>query len=179
MLFRSPEDLEGLTMRVMESQPLIRQYAHWGGNAIPVSYAEVYNALQQGVVDGQENPLQTIYLNNYHEVQDYLIESHHGSMTYIMMANLEWFESLDEDTQQLILQAEKAGRNEARASLSETEDQYREDLIDSGINYHELTQEEIEVFREASRDLWEEIYDEDYQREILDKIIEENDELTE
>lgn len=178
-MINSPEDLEGLTMRVMESQPLIRQYAHWGGNAIPVSYAEVYNALQQGVVDGQENPLQTIYLNNYHEVQDYLIESHHGSMTYIMMANLEWFESLDEDTQQLILQAEKAGRNEARASLSETEDQYREDLIDSGINYHELTQEEIEVFREASRDLWEEIYDEDYQREILDKIIEENDELTE
>lgn len=178
-MINSPEDLNGLTMRVMESQPLIRQYAHWGGNAIPVPYAEVYNALQQGIVDGQENPLQTIYLNNYYEVQDYVIESHHGSMTYILMANLDWFESLDEETQELIIQAEEEGRNEARESLEETEDQYREDLIASGVNYHELTQEEIDVFRDASRELWEEIYSDDEQREILNRIIEENDELTE
>lgn len=177
-MINSPEDLNGLTMRVMESQPLIRQYAHWGGNAIPVPYAEVYNALQQGIVDGQENPLQTIYLNNYHEVQDYIIESYHGSMTYILMANLEWFDSLDEETQQLIVHAEEEGRNEARESLEQTEDQYREDLIASGVNYHELTPEEIDVFREASRDLWDEIYDEDHEIEILNRIIEENDEIT-
>jgi C4-dicarboxylate-binding protein DctP len=178
-MIKSPDDLEGLTMRVMESPPLIKQYTHWGGNAIPVPYAEVYNALQQGIVDGQENPLQTIYLNNYHEIQDYVIESYHGSMTYMTIANLEWFNNLDEDVQELIVRAEEEGRMEARESLEETEAEFRENIIDSGVNYHELTEEEIEEFRESSKDLWYEIYGDEEHISLLERIIEENDEISE
>ncbi len=86
----------------MESPLLISQYEAWGAAAIPMAYAEVYNGLQQGIVDGQENPLQTIYLNNYHEVQGFVMDTKHGAMTYILMANQSWFEGLSEDTQKLI-----------------------------------------------------------------------------
>ncbi|KHF39466.1 TRAP transporter substrate-binding protein [Halalkalibacter okhensis] len=173
-----PEDFNGLTMRVMESPLLIAQYEAWGGNAIPVPYAEVYNSLQQGVVDGQENPLQTIYLNNYHEVQENIIESYHGTMTYILMANQAWFSGLPDELKQVILQAEEEGRMAARQTLSDVEDDYRQSIIDSGVNYYELTEEEIEAFRNASLPMHKEVYNKPEQLELLDKIYEAIDLVT-
>lgn len=166
----APEDFKGLTMRVMESPLLIEQYKTWGGNAIPVPYAEVYNSLQQNVVDGQENPLQTIYLNNYHEVQKNIIESYHGTMTYILMANQSWFAGLSDELKQVLLQAEEEGRNAARTALSEVEDDYRQSIIDSGVNYYELTAEEIEKFREVSLPMHKAVYGEPEQLELLEKL---------
>lgn len=176
-MVKKPEDLKGLTMRVMESPPLIKQYTHWGGNAVPITYSEAYNALQQGIVDGQENPLQTIYLNNYHEIQDYVMETNHGAMTYILLANLEWFNSLDAETQELIVHAEAEGRKTSREMLEDTEAEYKQNIIDSGINYYELSEEEIEVFREASVDLWYEVYGDQERLPLLEKIIDENEEI--
>ncbi|MCM3712719.1 TRAP transporter substrate-binding protein [Halalkalibacter oceani] len=172
-----PADFQGLTMRVMESPLLIEQYATWGGNAIPVPYAEVYNSLQQGVVDGQENPLQTIYLNNYHEVQDNIIESYHGTMTYVLMANQGWYAGLSDELKQVIAQAEEEGRTAARQALSEVEDEYRQAIIDSGANYYELTEEEIESFREASLPMHEEVYNTPEQLELLHKLYEAIDQV--
>src|SRR5699024_5431930 len=147
---KQPSDMKGLTMRVMESPLLIDQYKQWGANAIPVPYAEVYNSLQQGVVDGQENPLQTIFSNNYHEVQNHIIESYHGTMTYVLLTNKSWFEDLPDEVQTLILEAEEEGKAAARTSLREKEKEYRQQIIDSGVDYYELTDEEIEVFKELS-----------------------------
>lgn len=173
-----PEDLQGLTMRVMESPLLIEQYKTWGANAIPVPYAEVYNSLQQGIVDGQENPLQTIFLNNYHEVQNNIIETYHGSMTYLLMANQSWFEGLDGDVQALLLEAEEEGRNAARQNLSETEDDYRQKIIDSGVEFHQLTEDEIEAFRTVSEPFHEEAYNKPEQLELLQKVKDKIGEVT-
>ncbi|WP_261384242.1 TRAP transporter substrate-binding protein [Planococcus sp. CPCC 101016] len=170
---KSPEDLQGLTMRVMESPLLIEQYKTWGANAIPVPYAEVYNSLQQGVVDGQENPLQTIFLNNYHEVQNNIIEGYHGTMTYLLMANQGWFDGLSDEVKELILQAEEEGKQAARTALSETEEDYRQQIIDSGVEYYELTDAEIEKFREVSEPFHEEVYNTPEQLELLKKVKEE------
>ena len=175
---RSPSDFEGVTMRTMESPVLLAQYEGWGGNPIPVPYSEVYNALQQGIVDGQENPLQTIYLNNYHEVQDYVIESYHGSMTYILMANKGWFDGLPSETQALIREAEEEARNAARQALDDTEDEFRQNIIDSGVTYYELTDEEIEVFREASLPIHAEEYSTPEQQELLERLYEKIAEVT-
>ncbi|WP_346235391.1 TRAP transporter substrate-binding protein [Lysinibacillus telephonicus] len=166
----SPSDLEGLKIRVMESPLLISQYEAWGASAIPMAYAEVYNGLQQGIVDGQENPLQTIYLNNYHEVQGFVMDTKHGAMTYILMANQSWFEGLSEDTQKLILEAEEHGRTEARNNLVATEEEYRQNIIDSGTVYYELTDEEIAVFKNVSEATYSELYGAGNQPELLEKF---------
>ncbi|GEL08890.1 TRAP transporter substrate-binding protein [Salisediminibacterium halotolerans] len=174
-----PSDFEGLTMRTMESPTLINQYESWGGNAEPVPYAEVYNALQQGVVDGQENPLQTIYLNDFHEVQDYVIESYHGTMTYLLMANQGWFDGLDEATQNLIREAEEVGVEAARENLAETEDEFRTNIQESDAEYYELTEEERDAFREASQDMHQdEVEGSEQQQELLDGLYDEIESVT-
>ncbi|WP_373562367.1 TRAP transporter substrate-binding protein [Halobacillus litoralis] len=172
-----PSDFDGVAMRTMESPILLAQYEGWGGNPIPVPYAELYNALQQGVVDGQENPLQTIYLNNYHEVQNTIIESHHGLMTYVLLTNQAWFNDLPSSVQETIAAAEEAGRTAARDTLAETEDEYRQNIIDSDVNYYELTDEEIEKFQKASLPIHEEQYSTPEQQELLQKIYDKIDEV--
>ncbi|MFS0689373.1 TRAP transporter substrate-binding protein [Sporosarcina sp. 179-K 8C2 HS] len=167
---KSPADMKGLTMRVMESPLLIEQYKVWGATAIPVPYAEVYNSLQQGIVDGQENPLQTVFLNNYHEVQKNVIETFHGSMTYLLMANKGWFDGLAPNVQELIQKADEEGKKEARQVLKEKEDDYRQQIIDSGVEYYKLTDDEIAAFHELSEPFWDEIYNTAEQKELLKKV---------
>ncbi|MEQ6390637.1 TRAP transporter substrate-binding protein [Bacillaceae bacterium S4-13-58] len=173
-----PSDFEGVKMRTMESPILLEQYKAWGGNPIPVPYAELYNSLQQGVVDGQENPLQTIYLNNYHEVQNTIVESHHGLMAYILMANKAWFDGLPGSVRDIIVEAEEVARITAREELAATEDEYRQKIIDSGVNYYELTEEEMEKFKEASLPMHQEQYSNGSQSELLQKIYDKIDEVT-
>jgi C4-dicarboxylate-binding protein DctP len=169
----TPDDFKGVTIRVMESPLLIKQYQTWGANPVPVPYAELYNALQQGIVDGQENPLQTIFLNNYHEVQDNVIESFHGTMTYILMANKNWFDELPAEVQEIIGAAEEEGKVAARQSLADKEDGYKQEIIDSGVNFYKLTDEEIEKFIEVTKPVHKEMYDKPHQLELLEKLYEE------
>src|SRR5699024_7770336 len=123
-------------------------FKHWGGNAIPVAYSEVYNALQLGIVDGQENPIQTVYMNNYYEVQNNIIESYHGAMTYMLVANQEWYESLNPEIQEYIVSAEKQAREASREALDEKEDEYRQEIKNTVENYYQFTEEDIEKFRD-------------------------------
>ena len=144
----SPADFQGMKIRIMESPLLQAQYENWGAIATPIAYSELYSALEQGTVDGEENPIQTIVLNNYQEVQSQIIQSYHGTMTYILMANLEWFNGLPEDVQQAIVEAEAYGRQETRKAYAEQEQQYLDTVKNAeGVNYYELTPEEIEAFK--------------------------------
>lgn len=165
-----PEDFKGVKMRTMEAPILLSQYSTWGATPIPLAYAELYNGLQQGIVDGQENPVQTIYLNKYYEVQNHVIQSYHGTMMYILMANKPWFDKLPEDVQQIIVKAEKEGRLAARDSFAEREQDYIAKIKETGVNYYELTDEEIEVFKEASIPVHEEHYDGEWQKDYLNRL---------
>ncbi len=165
-----PSDFAGLKIRVMEAPILISQYKAWDANPIALPYAELYNGLQQGIVDGQENPLQTIYLNNYHEVQDVIIESYHGTMMYVLISNKAWFDSLPDDIKAIIEEAEVAGREEARTVLTETEDDYREKIKATGVNFYELTPEEIAEFTKISRVVHEEHANSSWQKEYLERL---------
>ena len=144
----SPADFQGMKIRIMESPLLKAQYENWGAIATPIAYNELYSALEQGTVDGEENPIQTIVLNNYHEVQGEIIQSYHGTMTYILMANLDWFNSLPEDVQEAIVEAEAYGREESRKDYAEKEQEYLDVVKNAeGVHYYELTDEEIEAFK--------------------------------
>lgn len=152
----SPADFEGMKIRIMESPLLQAQYENWGATATPIPYSELYSALEQGTVDGEENPIQSIVLNNLQEVQSQIIQSYHGSMTYILMANLDWFNGLPEDVQAAIIEAEKYGREKSREAYAEKEAEYIEVVKNAeGVNYYELTPEEIAVFQESVQPVYE------------------------
>ena len=85
---------KGKKIRVMESPILIAQYEAMGSSAIPLNYHELYNSLQQGVVNGQENPLASIYEMKFYEVQKCLAISDHAYLPLVMAVNKKWYESL-------------------------------------------------------------------------------------
>lgn len=93
----SPSDANGLKFRVQSSDVLKAQMAAIGGSPQPMAFSEVYGALQTGVVDGQENTWSNIYGKKFFEVQDGITETNHGIIDYLLVTNVDWWESLDEN----------------------------------------------------------------------------------
>ena len=98
----SVEDMQGLKIRVMESEVMINSINAFGASAIPMAFGEVYTALQQGTVDGQENPLDLIDSQAYFEVQDYLALSEHFYYPRQYMISEKFYQTLTPEHQKII-----------------------------------------------------------------------------
>lgn len=96
---------KGQKFRVMDSKILQEQFAAVGASAVSIAFGELYTALQTGVVDGQENPLDTIATMKYYEVQKNLVVTEHGVMEDIVLFNPGWWKSLPANYQQVIAKA--------------------------------------------------------------------------
>jgi C4-dicarboxylate-binding protein DctP len=94
---RKPDDAKGLKFRIQASNVLEAQFKALGANPQKMAFAEVYQALQTGVVDGQENTWSNIYTQKFHEVQKYITESNHGVIDYLVVANAEFWDKLPAD----------------------------------------------------------------------------------
>ena len=99
----SPRDANGLKFRVQSIDVLVAQMEAIGGSPQKMAFSEVYGALQQGVVDGQENTWSNIYGKKFFEVQDGVTETNHGIIDYLLVANVDWLESLDADVRDQLL----------------------------------------------------------------------------
>lgn len=145
---RSAADMKGMQMRVMPAPLLNAQMEALGSKPTPIEFGELYNSLQQGVVDGQENPIKTIYLNRLFEVQDYLIHSNHGFLGYGIVANKAWFEGLPADIQTVIRESMQEACEVEREALSKAEQDMLDEIEAFGTEIIELTPEAIEEFRQ-------------------------------
>ena len=92
---RSPDDLPGMKIRVQQSQTSIAMIQSMGGSATPISYGELYTALQQGVVDGAENNLPSFYRSRHYEVAPYLTLDEHTSVPDVLLISLRVWNDLD------------------------------------------------------------------------------------
>jgi tripartite ATP-independent transporter DctP family solute receptor len=110
-------DLKGMKLRVPGSDQWMNTFRALGANPTPLDISEVYQALQQGVVDGQENPPENILVNNFQEVQKYITKSGHFFSWVLIVANKKSFEALKPEHQQAIRTAmAKAVQEQRRAS---------------------------------------------------------------
>ena len=91
----APTDANGLKFRVQSSDVLVAQMEAIGGSPQKMAFSEVYGALQQGVVDGQENTWSNIFGKKFFEVQDGVTETNHGIIDYLVVTNVDWLASLD------------------------------------------------------------------------------------
>ncbi len=91
------EDFKGLKMRIQSSKVLEAQMKALGANPQVMAFSEVYSALQQGVVDGTENPMSNLYTQKMHEVQKYLTLSDHGYLGYAVIVNKKFWDDLPAD----------------------------------------------------------------------------------
>ncbi|WP_366554456.1 TRAP transporter substrate-binding protein [Aquibaculum sediminis] len=135
---RSVEDLEGVKLRV----PPLRMYRMtWemlGASPVPMGVDELFTSMQQGVVDGQENPLEIVESQKFDEVQDYVIETAHviGAMTFIF--NGDRFEQLPEDVQQVLQEEGDRVMLEFSDRMADDEQTLKEALQERGMEFIEV-----------------------------------------
>ena len=100
---KSPEDIKGLKIRVMSSALHKEIWQTLGANPTPMPWP-IYTELEQGVIDGQENPLWVMEVYKFYEIQKYMTLTRHVYSPHIDIASLKWWQSLDEKTRRLIQQ---------------------------------------------------------------------------
>ncbi|MCL7939288.1 TRAP transporter substrate-binding protein [Halomonas sp. ATCH28] len=164
----TPEDLAEIRMRTMQAPIIISTYENLGANATAMAFTEVYNGLQQGVVEGQENPLANIYTMRFYEVQDYLSLTNHAYHAYAAVMNQNAWDSLPEDLQQVMVEAFDNGRDASRELTLQDEGRILEE-IEGEIAINEITDEARAAFIEASMPVHEE-YEEIVTTDLLHKV---------
>ena len=102
-----PSDLANLKMRVPPNPIMIGSYKAWGGNPTPIAWSELYNALQQGVVEGGDNPVTDVIGMKFHEVINRMTKFHYTILTHPIVVSERWFQGLSKDHQAAILRAGK------------------------------------------------------------------------
>ena len=153
---RSPEAAQGLKFRVMESDVLQAQVLQIGGNPQKMAFGEVYQALQTGAVDAQENTWSNIYSSKFYEVQDYLMETNHGYIGYLVTVNPSFWNELPEDVRvelDAIVQEVSVWANQ-QASIINAQGKQR--IIESGESeVLMLTADELADWQTTMRPVWE------------------------
>ncbi len=161
-----PEDLNGLKIRTPESPSVVRVWEAWGANPVSISASELYAALENGMADGQDNNVVSMYNNSYYEVQDYLME-----LNYIQQANVIWmsgatWEKLSDTQRQWIQEAVAAAHEINTKSAVEEHDTALAKVQEAGLELVEFDEEAFRskaeaVARQLEGDLYREgIYDE-------------------
>ena len=129
-----PDDLKGLKMRTMENPIHIEAYRQFGIQPTPMAFTEVFTALQQGTVDGQENPLSVITSAKLDQVQKYLSLTGHVYSPAIFLMNKAQWDRLSDADKQAFLEAAREGVKANRARVDEDERKAVADLRAKGMN---------------------------------------------
>lgn len=167
----TPTDLGGLKIRTGENEAHIAMVRQLGGSPVPIAWSEVYTSLQQGVVDGMENPPGLAYAMKFHEHQKYLTLDRHLFSIHAAMINEATFQSLTPEQQALVLEAAQTATTVARAVVLLDERRALDDLREAGVEIYEPTPEEYTQFRDLGRPAVEEMVRKDLGDEWVDKLL--------
>lgn len=152
---RTPDDLKGVKIRTMPDPIQMACWEAMGAAVTPVAYSELYTALQQKMVDAQENPPSNIVSSKVYELQKYMIMTNHNFTVTIPAASPIFWDKLSAEDQTLIrevmIEAQNKGR-EQTAALAEGFIQVVED--DAGTEIIRLSKEELEVFQAKAKSVW-------------------------
>ncbi len=142
-----PSDLKGLKIRTMQVDSHIIAYKQFGANPAPMAFGEVYSALQQGVVDGQDNPLSQIATSRFYEVQKFLTMANIVFSADVVVMNKAKFDSLSPEYQKLIEDSMKKALAYQQEIIKSEEKDYIDFFRKNGLTVDELTPEQVGVFK--------------------------------
>ncbi|MHB0774747.1 TRAP transporter substrate-binding protein DctP [Halomonas sp. WWR20] len=149
---RTPDDMQGLQIRVMDNSLLRETYEAYGASPITIAYGELYSALQQGQADGNIQPVFAHENMGFYEVQDYMIFANQSQFVANLIGNLDWYEGLSEDQRQVL----EGTLDEMVQKGHEIQTQFNTERLDiikekSDINVIHLNSDEREQFRELAK----------------------------
>lgn len=168
---KTAADFEGLKLRTMENDLHLEAFRALGANPTPMAFTELFTAMQQGTVDGQENPIATIYLEKFYEAQDYVSTTKHIYSPFVFLMSKEFYDGLTEEQQTIVTEAAKEAGKYQRELIREESAQHLQSLKDEGMTVTEITPEARQEMKEIvqpvidkyaeeiGKDLVQEVYD--------------------
>jgi TRAP-type C4-dicarboxylate transport system substrate-binding protein len=157
---RSPDDMSGWIVRSSVTPSIVANWQAIGANPVPMPLPEVYTAIQQGVVNAQDNPYDVTDAFRIHEVQSYVIEAYHLLHAVPHVVGLDFYNSLPDDLRQAFDQASEYANQRYIAQLDINLERIKNEWInDYGLTHISLTPAERAVFVELSRThIWDDIF---------------------
>ncbi|WP_444684834.1 DctP family TRAP transporter solute-binding subunit [Alkalicoccus luteus] len=181
---RTPDDFQGFQMRTQESPLILESYRAYGASPTAMSWGELYTGLQQGAVDGQENPIFFIADANFNEVQDHMTISNHNMYVTMTTVNPDFYNGLDDATRGVIDEAVEEMRQRGFDIQEEQNEEFLAQIEDDEENpteIYELSEDERDAFRELAipvRDIYRDEEGGEEGEMILDMLEEEIAEMS-
>ncbi|MGZ5196065.1 MAG: TRAP transporter substrate-binding protein [Ramlibacter sp.] len=169
-----PEDVKGLKFRIQPSDVLEAQFRALGANPQKMAFAEVYQALQTGVVDGQENTWSNIYSQKFFEVQKTIAETNHGVIDYMVVTNAKWWDGLPADVRKGLSEAMTEATAYGNKLAGEFNEADRKKIADAGkAKIQKLTKDDVAAWRKAMEPVWKK-FEGDIGRDLIDAALKSN-----
>jgi len=165
----TPDDYKGHKIRTMPAPVIQEQFKAFGATPTPINFSELYTALQQKVVDGQENPIATIASMRFYEVQPHMTLSDHGFLAYVFMLNKPFLDNQAADTRKLLVDAAAEARDYQRGIIQDAEAKNLEIFRQAGVKIAKLDPEQRAAFVRASQPVYD-WYSNKYGSGTLDNI---------
>jgi tripartite ATP-independent transporter DctP family solute receptor len=153
----APADLAGLKMRVPPNPIMIASYEAWGGNPTPIAWPELYNALQQGVVEGGDNPVTDVIGMKFNEVINRMTTFHYTILTHPIVVSEVWFQGLSEEHQAAILRAGEEATDYIRWWQPLDEANWWDKAREAGVTITAI--EDETEWMEKARAIWPDYYE--------------------
>ncbi|PLX96565.1 MAG: C4-dicarboxylate ABC transporter [Desulfuromonas sp.] len=155
-----PSDANGLKFRVQTSDVAKAMIAAMGASPQPMAFAEVYGALQTGVVDGQENTWSNIYTKKFFEVQDSTTQTSHQLLAYLFMTSTDFLDSLKPEVRDQLMKIADEVTQQANNEVKAKEAKNRQNILDAGGKINVLTPEQRKQWVDAMKPVWKQFEDE-------------------
>ncbi|MDO6822888.1 TRAP transporter substrate-binding protein [Marinobacter sp. 1_MG-2023] len=149
----TPEDLDGLRIRVMENPVYVDTFRALGANAIPMAWTEALTAMQQGTIDGQENPVNVVHSFKLNETQNYMTLSRHTYAPAIFVMGMPAWNKLPKAAQDVLSQAAQEAAEHERQVNAEMASKQLEELRAAGMQIND--EPDIKAFQSAVKPVYE------------------------
>ena len=171
---RRPEDVKGLKFRIQASDVLEAQFRALGANPQKMAFSEVYQALQTGVVDGQENTWSNIYSQKFHEVQQTIAVTNHGVIDYMVVTNAKWWDGLPADVRTGLTEAMKEATAYSNKLAEDLNQQDRKKIADAGkAKIQELSKDDVAAWKKAMQPVWKK-FEGDIGKDLIEAAVQSN-----
>ena len=171
---KRPEDVKGLKFRIQASDVLEAQFRALGANPQKMAFSEVYQALQTGVVNGQENTWSNIYSQKFFEVQKTIAETNHGVIDYMVVTNAKWWDGLPADVKKGLSEAMAEATAYGNKIANDINEGDRKKIADAGkARIQKLTKEDTAAWRKAMEPVWKK-FEGDIGRDLIDDALKAN-----
>ncbi|MCP5258203.1 MAG: TRAP transporter substrate-binding protein [Burkholderiaceae bacterium] len=171
---KRPEDVKGLKFRIQSSDVLEAQFRALGANPQKMAFSEVYQALQTGVVDGQENTWSNIFSQKFYEVQKTIAETNHGVIDYMVVTNAKWWDGLPADVRKGLSEAMAEATAYGNKIASDFNERDKAQIAKAGkAKIQQLSKEDVAAWRKSMEPVWKK-FEGDIGRDLIDAALKSN-----